>query len=180
MCHHSKKLAITLWLMKHNSWYSTLTNPAFMPSQVGWQVFVVYYWLLNGEELWQFGVHENSCCQERLWCAWQVQNPFNPKYSGTIQDLKLIWKNNGIPGFGEGNGTSFAWIILNLAVNFYSYEQASSCVHSLMCCNSCIQNGMSRWEAECEQLGFPAHNYVQLQWQKYSMIAKIIYWQWWE
>lgn len=55
----------------------------------------------------------------------QVQNPFNPKYSGTIQGLKSIWASEGIRGFFKGNGTNCARIIPNSAVKFYSYEQAS-------------------------------------------------------
>jgi solute carrier family 25 phosphate transporter 23/24/25/41 len=45
---------------------------------------------------------------ERLKILLQVQNPLNPKYSGTMQGLKLIWKNEGIPGFFKGNGTNCA------------------------------------------------------------------------
>jgi solute carrier family 25 phosphate transporter 23/24/25/41 len=45
-----------------------------------------------------------------------------------MQGLKLIWKNEGIPGFFKGNGTNCARIIPNSAVKFYSYEQASSAI----------------------------------------------------
>jgi len=65
---------------------------------------------------------------ERLKILLQVQNPLNPKYSGTIQGLKSIWKSEGIPGFFKGNGTNCARIIPNSAVKFYSYEQASSAI----------------------------------------------------
>ncbi|CAM6035825.1 unnamed protein product [Sphagnum compactum] len=65
---------------------------------------------------------------ERLKILLQVQNPLNPKYSGTVQGLKSIWKNEGIPGFFKGNGTNCARIIPNSAVKFYSYEQASSAI----------------------------------------------------
>jgi len=65
---------------------------------------------------------------ERLKILLQVQNPLNPKYSGTIQGLKSIWKNEGIPGFFKGNGTNCARIVPNSAVKFYSYEQASSAI----------------------------------------------------
>jgi hypothetical protein len=33
---------------------------------------------------------------------------------------------------------------------------------------------------QSEQLGFPAHNSIQGQWQNYSMIANLIHEQWWE
>ncbi|CAM6013906.1 unnamed protein product [Sphagnum balticum] len=65
---------------------------------------------------------------ERLKILLQVQNPLNPKYSGTIQGLKSIWKSEGIPGFFKGNGTNCARIIPNSAVKFYSYERASSAI----------------------------------------------------
>ncbi|CAK9222905.1 unnamed protein product [Sphagnum troendelagicum] len=65
---------------------------------------------------------------ERLKILLQVQNPFNPKYSGTIQGLKSIWKSEGLPGFFKGNGTNCARIIPNSAVKFYSYEQASNII----------------------------------------------------
>ncbi len=32
---------------------------------------------------------------------------------------------------------------------------------------------------QSEQLGFPAHNSIQQQWQNYSMIANLIHEQWW-
>jgi hypothetical protein len=55
----------------------------------------------------------------------QVQNPLNPKYSGTIQGLTSIWGSEGIRGFFKGNGTNCARIIPNSAVKFFSYEEAS-------------------------------------------------------
>lgn len=60
-----------------------------------------------------------------------MQNPFNPKYNGTIQGLKSIWGSEGIRGFFKGNGTNCARIVPNSAVKFYSYEQASRCVLSV-------------------------------------------------
>lgn len=62
---------------------------------------------------------------ERIKILLQVQNPFNPKYSGTIQGLKSIWGSEGIRGFFKGNGTNCARIIPNSAVKFFSYEEAS-------------------------------------------------------
>lgn len=60
----------------------------------------------------------------------QVQNPFSPKYSGTIQGLRSIWGSEGIRGFFKGNGTNCARIIPNSAVKFFSYEEASRFVRS--------------------------------------------------
>lgn len=60
-----------------------------------------------------------------------MQNPINPKYSGTIQGLKSIWGSEGIRGFFKGNGTNCARIVPNSAVKFYSYEQASRFVLSV-------------------------------------------------
>ncbi|KAL3695589.1 hypothetical protein R1sor_009665 [Riccia sorocarpa] len=62
---------------------------------------------------------------ERLKILLQVQNSFNPKYSGMIQGLRSIWAAEGLAGFFKGNGTNCARIIPNSAVKFYSYEQAS-------------------------------------------------------
>lgn len=65
---------------------------------------------------------------ERLKILLQVQNPLNPKYSGTVQGLRYIWNAEGIRGFFKGNGANCARIIPNSAVKFYSYEQASSSI----------------------------------------------------
>ncbi|BBN01669.1 solute carrier family 25 (mitochondrial phosphate transporter), member 23/24/25/41 [Marchantia polymorpha subsp. ruderalis] len=62
---------------------------------------------------------------ERLKILLQVQNAYNPKYSGMVQGLRSIWATEGLAGFFKGNGTNCARIIPNSAVKFYSYEQAS-------------------------------------------------------
>ncbi|CAN1744432.1 Mitochondrial adenine nucleotide transporter ADNT1 [Linum perenne] len=62
---------------------------------------------------------------ERLKILLQVQNPHNIKYNGTIQGLKYIWRTEGFKGLFKGNGTNCARIVLNSAVKFFSYEEAS-------------------------------------------------------
>ncbi|KAL2642183.1 hypothetical protein R1flu_009770 [Riccia fluitans] len=62
---------------------------------------------------------------ERLKILLQVQNAYNPKYSGMFQGLRSIWASEGLAGFFKGNGTNCARIVPNSAVKFYSYEQAS-------------------------------------------------------
>ncbi|CAM8984764.1 unnamed protein product [Rhodiola kirilowii] len=62
---------------------------------------------------------------ERMKILLQVQNSHNVRYSGTVQGLKYVWRNEGFRGLFKGNGANCARIIPNSAVKFLSYEQAS-------------------------------------------------------